>query len=421
MFKRKLLNTLILAGLGSVPAMPVLAADAPAAPAAPAVPTLSSVLDASGITATGYVDFGYTSMNTTGLFGGAGVNNGAGPSRVFDAPNPVAGKNLSAFNLNQATITIARAPKEGFGGLINLTAGQDANVIASYGAGALASSGTNPYSNNRTVDVTQAYASYAGGPLTVIAGKFATLAGAEVIAGPSNTNVSRSILFGYAIPFTHTGVRATYAATDTISLIGGVNNGWDQVSDMNTDKTLELGFTAAPNKMFSLAGSYYGGRELSSGNTNPLTLTNNGNRQLFDIVATLNATEQLSFILNYDNGLQANATLPDGTTPATARWNGLAAYANYQINDKWRASLRGEYMNDQDGYRTPWVGVQGTKGAIGQKWKEGTLTVAYMPATSFELRGEFRRDTSTQKVFQNSAGTGVATQDSVGLEAIYKF
>jgi len=40
-----------------------------------------------------------------------------------------------------------------------------------------------------------------------MAGKFVTLAGSEVIWSPSNSNFSRSILFG-AIPFTHTGVRA---------------------------------------------------------------------------------------------------------------------------------------------------------------------------------------------------------------------
>ena len=212
---------MLVVALATLFATPVLAADAPAAPAAPAAPSLSSILDASGITATGYVDFGYTSLNSSGLFVGGTV-----PSRVFDAPNPTLNKNLVSFNLNQAAITVSKAPKEGFGGFINLTAGQDANVISSYGAG---NAGGNPYANNHNVDVTQAYASYTGGPLTVIAGKFATLAGAEVIPGPSNTNISRSILFGYAIPFTHTGVRLTDAVTDTVSLIAGINNGWDQV------------------------------------------------------------------------------------------------------------------------------------------------------------------------------------------------
>ena len=404
---------LLAVALGTLFTMPVLAADAPAAPAAPAAPTLSAVLDSSGISVTGYVDVGYTSLNSTGQF-----TNGQ-PSRVFDAPNPSTTKNLSSFNLNQAAITVSKAPKEGFGGLINLTAGQDANVIASYGAGSVAAGATNPYANNHNIDVTQAYASYTGGSLTAIVGKFATLAGAEVIPGPSNTNISRSILFGYAIPFTHTGVRLTDAISDTFSVIGGINNGWDQVSDTNTDKTIELGFTANPSKMFSLAGVYYGGKELAAGFVSPLIQTTNGNRQLFDLVATINATDQLTFILNYDNGSQDNAATVDADGASSAKWNGLAGYINYQFNDKLRASLRSEYMNDKDGVRLAYVGPQGT--STGQKWSESTLTLAYIPAPSFEIRGEYRGDSSNQKVFLSSDGTAKSSQSSIGMEVIYKF
>lgn len=400
MFKNKLM--LALASLGSVPAIAM--ADAPADAAKAPVATLSQILDASGITATGYVDFGYTNLNSTGLFVG-----GAVPSRVFDAPDPAAGKKVDSFNLNQAAITVSKQPKEGFGGVINLTAGQDANVIASYGAG---NAGGAPYANNHDVDVTQAYASYAGGPLTVIAGKFATLAGAEVITSPSNTNYSRSILFGYAIPFTHTGVRLTYAASDTVSVIAGVNNGWDQVSDSNTDKTIELGFTAAPSKMFSLAGAYYGGKELAGGFTGDQAT--NGNRQLFDLVGTINPMDKLSVVLNYDHGSQDNAALANGSV-GTGTWDGLAGYLNYQFSDQWRASLRSEFMNDTDGVRLPYVGT------AGQKWKETTLTLAYMPTASFELRGEIRGDSSNEAVFLNSDGTAKTDQTSFGLEALYKF
>lgn len=95
---------------------------------------------------------------------------------------------------------------------------------------------------------------------------------------------------GYAIPVIHTGVRLTDAVSYTFSVIVGVNNDWNQVSDTNTSKTIELGFTAAPNKMFSLAGSYYGGNELAGSFTG--AQTTNGNRQLFDLVATLNATDE---------------------------------------------------------------------------------------------------------------------------------
>src|SRR5882762_7075018 len=158
----------------------------------PAVPTLDKVLEASGITTSGYIDAGYSYANRNieaGVQGGTVAN---ASLRVFDNQN-------NSFVLHQVGLTMAKQPKEGFGGLVNLTMGRDANVIQSA-----------PAAPNATFDVTQAYLQYAGGPLTVIAGKFVTLSGTEVIASPGNTNISRSILFG-AIPFTHTGVRATWA------------------------------------------------------------------------------------------------------------------------------------------------------------------------------------------------------------------
>ena len=157
MFKKKLLATAV-AGAFVLPGI-VLAADPPK----PAVPTLDQILDASGISLNGYIDAGYEYSNKT-------------PSdRVFD-------NNQNSFDLHQAGLTIAKQPKDGFGGLVNVTAGSDAQLIHSA-----------PVESSK-FDLTQAYLQYATGALTVIGGKFTTLAGSEVIASPSNNNFSRSIL-----------------------------------------------------------------------------------------------------------------------------------------------------------------------------------------------------------------------------------
>ena len=55
----------------------------------------------------------------------------------------------------------------------------------------------------------QAYVSLLTGKLQLDAGKFVTPLGAEVIESQDDWNYSRSILFGYAIPFYHAGMRAT--------------------------------------------------------------------------------------------------------------------------------------------------------------------------------------------------------------------
>jgi Putative beta-barrel porin-2, OmpL-like. bbp2 len=365
----------------------------PAEPAKPTAPSLTDVLAASGIDVHGYVDTAYSYLSGMGVFT-SGV-----ADRVFDTePN--------AFNLHQAALTIDYQPKEGFGGLVNLTAGRDARVIASLGE------------STSNFDVTQAFAQYAHGPVTIIAGKFVTLAGAEVINSTQDTNYSRSILFGYAIPFTHTGARLTYAASDQVSVIVGVNNGWDQLQDANKQKTGELGVSFTPNKIFSLAVQGYSGVEqLSTGAF--IGAGTHGVRSLIDAVGTYNATSQLTFILNVDWGRQENASSLVNGASTTAKWDGAAAYVNYQPNDQWRLSVRAEYFDDKDGYRT---------GVI-QKWKEATLTLAYLPTKFIEIRGEVRGDKSDSNAFVKDAsffsGTPIAgitdNQVSVGLEAICKF
>ena len=364
-----------------------------AKPPAPTAPALTDVLTASGVDVHGYVDAAYSYLSGTGIFTSGTAN------RVFDTePN--------SFNLHQAALTIDYQPKEGFGALVNLTAGRDARVIASAGEA------------TSNFDVTQAFAQYAHGPLTVIGGKFVTLAGAEVINSTLDTNYSRSILFGYAIPFTHTGVRLTYAASDQLSLIVGVNNGWDQLQDQNKQKTGELGVSFTPNKLFALTVQGYSGVEQLSGGTF-VGAGRHGVRDLIDAVATYNATSQLTFILNVDWGNQENFTSLVNGASIKAKWDGAAAYANYQANDQWRLSVRAEYFDDKDGYRT---------GVI-QKWKEGTLTLAYLPTKFIELRGEARYDKSDSGAFvKNSTflsgvpGVGVSdNQTSIGVEAVYKF
>lgn len=367
-------------------------AAAPAEPAKVTAPSLSDVLTASGLAITGYLDVSYQHLNGEGYFA---YNSGA--DRVFDARK-------DGFALQQAALTVAYQPNEGFGAVVNLTAGQDADVIAPFDS--------NPGAHSK-FDVTQAYVQYVGGPLTIIGGKYVTLAGAEVINPTADTNFSRSILFGYAIPFTHTGVRATIAANDQLSFIVGVNNGWDDLKDTNTAKTVELGVSYAPIKTLTFAAQGYFGKEHVGGFTTDPT-DPEGTRSLVDVVATWNVTDAFTVVVNYDWGKQANA-LGNGNS---AKWDGLAAYFNFQIDEKCRVSLRGEYLNDKDAYRT---------GAV-QKWKELTATFAYAPVKPVELRFEVRYDKSDIDAFAKSVDVsdGITinssdNQSSIALEALYKF
>jgi hypothetical protein len=360
----------------------VAMADEPAAPAAAAEPakpapgTLAGVLDASGITATGYVAASYYHSN------------GYSTYHQFDNKH-------DSFQIDQAALTIAFQPKEGFGALVDVAAGEDMKILN-------AAEGSNP----NTFDVVQGFVQYAAGPLTVIGGKYVTLAGAEVIAPTGNTNFSRSLLF-FAEPLTHTGIRATYAATDTLSLIAGVNNGWNYSSlSTSGSKTAELGVAWTPSKTFALTAQAYVGKDP----------TFDAQRTLVDAVATYSATDALTFILSFDWGKQEQHTAGDPDLD----WNGAAFYTNYAFNDQWRVSLRLEYLDDKEGFVSGLVDTP-------QKLKEGTLTFGYSPVKSFELRMEARYDKSDKSTFvrtitnDTSINPFADSQTGVALQGVFKF
>jgi hypothetical protein len=380
-----LLTTAVLLGACSVTA---IAADETARPAAP---SLTEVLAASNVTLSGYVDVSYEHLDGTGMFYNGAAN------RVFDTRQ-------DSFSVHQVALNAAFQPKEGFGAVVNLIAGQDPDVFAPYDI--------NPGAHAK-FDFPQAYVQYVSGALTVIAGRYVTLAGAETIDPRTDSNFSRSILYGFAIPFAHTGVRATVTANDQWTFNVGVVNGWDDLKDTNSAKTLEFGASFAPVKAFSLAVAGYFGKERVGGLTEAGP---EGQRKLVDVIATWNASNALTVILNYDWGRQEGGA-PGG---GEARWDGLAGYLNYALGERWRLSLRSEYFDDADGYRMGFV----------QKWRETTLTAAWMPGKTMELRAECRFDHSDHSVFVKDAayfstaadpqflGHG---QNSVALEALFKF
>ncbi len=352
------------------------AEDEPAKPAATAGPSVSDVLTASGIAESGYVAASYYHSNGDSTY------------HQFDNKH-------DSFQLDQASLTIAFQPKQGFGALVDVAAGEDMKILN-------AAEGSNP----NTFDIVQGFVQYAGGPVTVIAGKYVTLAGAEVIAPTGNTNFSRSLLF-YAEPLTHTGIRATYAAGDTLNLVAGVNNGWNYSSlSTSGSKTAELGLAWTPNKVFSLTAQAYVGKDPAY----------DAPRTLIDAVATYNATDALTFILSYDWGKQQQHAAGDPDLD----WNGLAFYTNYALSDQWRLSLRLEYLDDKDGFVS---GLTGTP----QKLKEGTLTFGYAPVKSFELRIEARYDKSDKATFvrtiaENPSSSPLAdSQTGLALQGVFKF
>ncbi len=385
-------------------------AASPAASPSPS-PTPTPVPKAFSIS--GFGDIGFTSVSNA-----SAANQGLGPAidpqgsaitgRVFDTDN----NRVQFHNFN---IQAAYAPQAGFGAKLEYSFANDAAYIHSYPQSLQAPP--------NEVDMTQAYVSYLGGPFTVIVGKFETLAGAEVIESPSDLNFSRSILFGYAVPFTHTGGRITYAVNGNLNIIAGANQGWDTTRSIsgNGDSnglTAEYALAWTPSKAFAITAQGYTGQVIQGAKLNP---SGTPNRTLTDFVATWHVNPAFTAILNGDFATQSNTlVLGQSGAPLTnaagapifgnVSWDGAALYLSY-TQGLFTLTGRGEYFADIGGART----------GADRRWEEGTVTLQYAPGSNLIFRGEYRYDSSNHGYFLNSSGTFSNNTSGVGVEAIVKW
>ena len=316
-------------------------------------------------------------------------SNGYGTYHQFDNKH-------DSFQIDQAALTLAYQPKEGFGALVNVAAGEDMKILN-------AAEGSNP----NTFDIVQGFVQYATGPLTVIGGKFVTLAGAEVIAPTGNTNFSRSLLF-YAEPLTHTGIRATYAASDTRQRHCGRQQ-WVELFVVADFRREDRG---VGHRMDAEQAVLVDGPGLCRQGSHAF----DAQRTLVDAVATYNATAALTFILSYDWGKQEQHAAGSSGPEA---WNGAAFYTNYRVQ-RSVARVGATRIPGRQGW------IRYCDAVFAQTLKEGTVTFGYDPVKSFELRLEARYDKSTQPTFVRSINEADAnpladSQTGLALQGVYKF
>ncbi len=240
-------------------------------------------------------------------------------------------------------------------------------------------------------------------------GRMTTLAGNEVIEGYNNWNISRSVSFGYAIPFTHTGLRASFGLFDNfLNVTTGVNNGWDNDIDNNVYKTLENAISFSPFKNVKWTTASYFGPELNA--------QNGRNRFLITNVLGWDVTSKLSLAGEFDYGNQNRIDInTDGILEHRMPWYGYAAYAKYKFTDKLSAAYRFEIFDDSKRYRN-WTGV-GTAGAATDLGN--TLTLEYKLYDNLIARGEYRIDYANAG--DGNVFKGDHSQSTFGGQLIYLF
>jgi hypothetical protein len=329
------------------------------------------------------------------LYYGQNFNNPASRTntlRAFDLASNQFGLNLVELVLDkQPEITNSRTGYHlalGFGQAINAVNGADPGGL-----------GFGQY-------LKEAYFSYlapVGKGLQVDAGKFVTPHGAELIETKDNWNYSRGLLFSYAIPFYHFGMRAKYTFNDKYSLTGYLVNGWNNVVDNNTGKTYGATFAWNPSKKFGIVQNYMAGPETSDVNSNW--------RHLSDTVVTYSPSGRLSFIVNYDYGRGDRLA----TSSKPVHWTGAAGYVRYILNGTNALATRYEYYNDKYGVTTG-----GFLNPTPQHLNGFTQTYEHLLAHHIMTRFEFRRDISNQPVFVKGT-TPVTAQNTAMAGFVFMF
>jgi hypothetical protein len=329
--------------------------------------------------------------STAYIYNGNRPATGTSSYRVFDY-------NDNSFNLDVAELVVQIAP----------TKPNDAGFRVDFAAGNSIPQVTK--SQDQSVaqfDLQQLFVSYIapiGSGLRFDMGKYVTHMGYELIEGYDgyNDNYSRSILFGYAIPFTHTGLKASYSFSSKVAAMVEVVNGWDLVRDNNHSKSVGAQLSVIPIAPLTVLFNWIGGPELAN--------NNHSNRNVFDLVATLKPTKFLTLGVNGDYGKENGTSLVNPGSDAT--WKGIAGYATLALTDKFSVALRGETFHDDDGVR---LGT-GTRTRL----SEGTLTPAFKFSDRVLLRGEVRSDKSNRPILAKRTAFA-DKQTTVGANVIFVY
>jgi hypothetical protein len=224
--------------------------------------------------------------------------------------------------------------------------------------------------------------------LQIDVGKFYTWAGAELTETHLNWNYSRGLLYNNG-PFFHFGIRGTKPIGKNFTAGIALVNGWNNVADQNSGKT--LGFTGIYTKgKVTWAQTYYTGPEKFK--------TNKGFRHFYDTALTVNTSDKNSFFINFDYGLDR------GIQTKGNKFVALSFADRFAISKKVAVAGRYEWYNDVNGF------ITGTA----QKLQSFTATGEYKFIDGLLTRLEYRRDFSDKPIFDRRAGlTNIKNQNTV--------
>jgi hypothetical protein len=233
--------------------------------------------------------------------------------------------------------------------------------------------------------------------VTIDAGYFPTIYGAEVAESWRNLNYSRGGLYYAMQPFYHFGAKAALALSDSLTLRALVANGANNVADENDSPAfgLQLAGTGLGGGLldFALGGFYESGPDSSW-----------GIESLIDVVVTLHLGPA-TLLLNGDYNInRGDDSLDDGEAGAEdTSYYGIMGTLAYPLTDQVGVAVRGEYLVDSD--NAVWSVPDAED--LNVTTLTGTLDLKLLD--HLIVRPELRYEMASEEIYADTDGEGIKT------------
>lgn len=186
----------------------------------------------------------------------------------------------------------------------------------------------------------QFYAELAYKKVKIKAGHFISPIGYFTVDTTQNFFNTIPYTYQWGEPFTHTGVLATYQASDNLVVSSGFTRGWDNFGRNNPN----LGYLGTWSYTFQDKSNL---AQVIVWSNEPNQNLNFSSRYYQSLVYTRPVSEKVTYVGQSDFGTQDNAML----NGRRANWYGVNQYMYYKVNDKWTWGANCEWWRDEEGFR----------------------------------------------------------------------